>query len=758
VDAVLRVLGNVTGSAGTLLLLDDLQWAGGDALDLLTTLARSAGQVPLRVVGAYRDSEIEDSAPLATLLSDLAHGRLARQVTLGPLAPPEAAALLEPLLGEGEDAARVARHTGGVPFFLLSYADAQRAGWGTLGGDDVPWDVAQSVRHRFAALPPAAREVLSTAALIGRVVPCGLLMAVLDLPERDILTGLEPALRARLMAGTEGQQTLRFAHDVIREALEADVPVVRRLALHRTIAAALERQAAEVGGDLPLETLAYHWGRSGDQEKAAHYAEQAGDRAWAQYAHAAAEGHFRDLVERLEGLGWPRDGARAREKLAAVHIKGARFTEALAVLEPAVDAYTMEGDSEGLRRVLAQMGEAHALPRTAEAGLARLLPLLDALDPGHATAGWAALHLALTNLFFSRGHASEHVAAAARAVELSRALGDQDLLAVALERHGYALMVQAGHRAEARAVVEEACRVADAAGNLDIICWAELDAEEIALDGGAFAAADRCLTRALRAAEQQGDPWQIAVTLCFRGRVAYYRGDWAAARRDILEAQSKGAQLATVSVDAHAFMCLLHLGRLCLAEGDWQAARRCLEESASLVEREGPTWHLSLVHCGVAELDLEEGRPAAALARLTALLERPEARNLDVHELWPIVALAHLEMGHLAEAAAAVSQAIDGMRSDDNLLNLVDALRVQALIAIRQVDWALAERALDEGLTHARRMPYPYAEARLLHAYGQLHLQRDERAAARGRLEEALTIFERLGARRHALQVAQSLQ
>jgi hypothetical protein len=62
----------VAGPAGTLLVLDDLQWAGSDALDLLMTLVRSGSTVPLRVIGAYRDTEVQSPDPLAALLADLA--------------------------------------------------------------------------------------------------------------------------------------------------------------------------------------------------------------------------------------------------------------------------------------------------------------------------------------------------------------------------------------------------------------------------------------------------------------------------------------------------------------------------------------------------------------------------------------------------------------------------------------------------------------------------------------------------------------
>src|SRR5207237_2343845 len=88
--AVGRYLANVAGPAGTLLVLDDLQWAGPDALDLLATLVRSAVEIPLRVIGAYRDTEVQPHDPLSILLADLAHAGLAARRLLAPLQREEA--------------------------------------------------------------------------------------------------------------------------------------------------------------------------------------------------------------------------------------------------------------------------------------------------------------------------------------------------------------------------------------------------------------------------------------------------------------------------------------------------------------------------------------------------------------------------------------------------------------------------------------------------------------------------------------------
>src|SRR5439155_26855573 len=122
-----------------------------------------------------------------------------------------------------------------------------------------------------------------------------------------------------------------------------------------------------------------------------------------------------------------------------------------------------------------------------------------------------------------------------------------------------------------------------------------------------------------------------------------------------------------------------------------------------------------------------------------------------------VLAWAHLELGQVDQAAEAVGQALVRARREDMRLVVVEALRVQALIALRQGQWDEAARSLEEGLALARSMPDPYAEARLLHVNGRLQAQKGEPEAAQERLEAALAIFARLGASTDAGQVEQLL-
>jgi transcriptional regulator with XRE-family HTH domain/tetratricopeptide (TPR) repeat protein len=754
VQAVLRFLGNVAGPAGTLLVLDDLQWASPDALDLLTVLARSAAEVPLRVLGAYRDTEVRPQDPLSVMLADLAQASLATQHTLPPLTREEGGQLLAALLAdvagtEPRLQQRVLQRAGGVPFFLVSCAQALRtAAEEDNRADRVPWDVAQGLRQRVAGLSVATQEVLRVAAVMGRVVALALLMAVAAQGEQDVLAACEAACRARLLeeAGVEGYQ---FAHDVIREVVEADLGAARRRVLHRRIAAALEQQP----GEPPVELLAYHYSRSDTPEKAVLYLEQAGDKAAAQHAHAAAEGYYRELVERLDGLGRALEAAAAREKLGAVLRTMARYDAALDVLERAAGTYRAAGDLARLGQVTAQIAWVHAEKGSVEVGVACLQALLEPLEASGMVHSAAALYAALARLLMPGCRYGEQLAAGARAVELARAVGDNRIVVEAAVWQGVALLVL-GRGAEGLPLLEDAIQLAEAAGDLSNEAWLLLFVSHFQLVWGEFATSMRNLERALELAERLGDPALIAHLTSKRGLTAFLSGDWSRARADLERAVALGGQ---VGVSYASPYYRYSMGYLCYGEGRWAEASRYLEESARVAARIHDLVALRFAQAVLAELDLREGRPAVAEERLVPLLDRPGLEEWDVIALLPPLAWAYLELGDVAQATTVLAQGIRRARAGEQLLALVDGLRVHAMVAMHQQHWEDAAGALDEGLALARRMPYPYAEARLLHVYGEMHAQKGEPETARERLEVALAIFRRLGARRDAERVEQAL-
>jgi adenylate cyclase len=224
--------------------------------------------------------------------------------------------------------------------------------------------------------------VLGAAAVVGRVVPPALLGSVTGRPEAELFAALEGACHAGLLA--EDGHAYQFTHDLIREVIEQDVGLARRTALHLRVAEALEHRP----GEPPVELLAYHYSRSEDQAKALLYTEQAGDRAAAHHAHAAARDYYRQAIDRLEGLGRPLQEARICEKLGIRLKTMGDYDQALDMLERAAGTYRKDLDLAAEGRVTAAIGQVHFEAGTWEEGIARVRSLLAAMEARKPSPRW----------------------------------------------------------------------------------------------------------------------------------------------------------------------------------------------------------------------------------------------------------------------------------------------------------------------------------------------------------------------------------
>jgi tetratricopeptide (TPR) repeat protein len=748
-------------------VLDDLQWAGSDALDLLAALIHLAGTPPLRVVGAYRDTEVRPDNALYVVLSDLAQAGLAAHRTLTPLALEEAGQLFDALLDGDVDnvalRAQAVQRAGGVPFYVVSYAEGLRSGALASGAPDaVPWDIAQGLRQRIAALPEAARAVLDVAALAGYPVQPALLMAVVTRPEEEVLEALEAACRGHLLV--EAEQGYRFAHDVIREVVEAGLSAARRAMLCRRLAEALEADPdLTPTGEPPVELLAHFYGLAGARDKAIEYLEQAGDQAQAQFAFAAAIGHYRKALGHLQPPQRGLDAARIRVKFSQPLYLTGSFDEALEMLEQAAEAYRLMEDLTSLGAVAERISNLYVAKGTPEEGLRRLQPLLAFLEAHNAAPALAYLYYGLVSLYFVPGRYSDALQTSERAAELARSAGDDHALGWAQSWRAAGLLML-GQVAEALRMKEGAIRLAEPGVERAINPWYANDRwpsnyfdflANIHMFRGDLAACRRYHQRARALAERSGNPAEIAFTARFRcGILAFHTGEWDLARQELEQAVRLMRQAGLPFTAAYT---LLGLGRLKLAEGRCAEASALLEAAHTLAERIGALQGLRWAARQLAERDLLEGHPEAARARLLPVLDRSDAAEFDVTYLLPVLARAYLELGEVEQAADTVAQAIARMQAENLRLMLADALWVQAMVRHRQGQLVEAAEALEEGIALAREMPYPYAEARLLHVYGLLHADQDEPGQAQARLAEALTIFERLGARADAERVEQAL-
>ncbi len=282
-NAVARYLARLADSGGALLVLDDLQWGAPDSLNLLLTLIRSAAAperpVQLRVVAAARDTRLDVHHPFSQFVTNLARDGLVARTHLGSLKMEHASKLLHAALADVHDISYAEREVairlalaraGGVPFFLMSFARALSDRHGDtnqiLAGTGIPWDATEMIQQRVNELPQASKDLLALAAVHGRETPLTVLASACDLTEKQFIEALETICASRLLTETSGG-ACEFAHDLIREAILADLSDVRAKMLHRRVAEALEADPQRAQS----EPLAFHYGRSAEVERSLMY-------------------------------------------------------------------------------------------------------------------------------------------------------------------------------------------------------------------------------------------------------------------------------------------------------------------------------------------------------------------------------------------------------------------------------------------------------------------------------------------------------
>jgi tetratricopeptide (TPR) repeat protein/transcriptional regulator with XRE-family HTH domain len=816
--AVRRFVAQVAGPAGTLLLLDDLQWAGADGLDLLTALVRSPDgdeERPLRIIGAYRDTELDRDGPLALLLADLAREGLVAQRELGRLGAGESAALLREVLGpehsgqadeSGPDASivpeapsaeavRAVQLAGGVPFFLVSYAQSLRLGSHApaaasmpfeqgnesppIGRErasvaGVPWEVAQSIRARIAALPPSGPRLLGVAAVAGREVARAVLLAAATAPAEPassdtapegLLDALDGACQAGLLVES-GERMYAFGHELIREVVLAELSAARRELLHRRVAEALER----VEGESPVERLAFHYAHAGVAAKAITYLARAADRAAAAHAYAVAADAYRELAQRLHDAGRESETAWAREQLGLALRGLGRNDEALACFEQVLGVYRDRGDLERMAWAAAQVGWAQVARGAPREGSDRLQALLRVFEEFEYPYGVALLRTVLADLYYAAGEYPRQLAEAERAAALAQTLGADQVLAQAGQLRGRALLLL-GPLDEGLAVMSQAIAHSQSRDDLPNLCLALCMASLGYWLQGRFELQREYVEQALAAAMRLGDPALVALAQSGVGMVAWCRGEWDEAR-DRLAAAEAAIHGTEASLVVPYVAGVLGAIELATGTGGPSGGIARLEHAARVAAAIGDLVPQRFAQAALAEDDILHGRPGAARERLLPLVDR--AGNHRETFAVPLIALrawAELEMGVLGEFGRPRRRGVPGelgefgrawtrgemavarARAEGMRLALAEALRVEALVALRLERWDEAQRSLQEALALAREMPYPYAEAKALYVSGQHFTARGQPDAAREQYAAALAICERLGERMYATRI-----
>jgi ABC-type oligopeptide transport system substrate-binding subunit/class 3 adenylate cyclase len=353
-EVVEELLLELAADQSLIVQLEDLHWADTTSVELCERLLALGERAAILFVITQRDDRdhpcwrLREQAAreVPHLLADLA---------LEPLSGDAERELLREIIGDAtlpehlEN--RLLETAEGNPFFLEEQVRSLIDHGALVAAEkgyhfdheveiEIPPTVERVVLARIDRLPPASRDVLTSASALGRTLGRPLLDAVMA-DSAGVDAALHDLQRLDLLRVTRRwpQAEYRFKHALIQDAAYRTLLPDQRRALHQKAAVWLEQRYAG-GEDEVLGLLARHWLEAGADDKAITYLTQAGDQARREWSLDAAIGHYRRLLPLLERRDARQEMALALFKLALALHQALRFREANETYAQAFELWT----------------------------------------------------------------------------------------------------------------------------------------------------------------------------------------------------------------------------------------------------------------------------------------------------------------------------------------------------------------------------------------------------------------------------------
>jgi DNA-binding CsgD family transcriptional regulator len=669
--------------------------------------------------------------PLSWLSRGLTSGRLL-ELALGPLS----VGALHELLRSRVDIAlprpallRIWERSAGNPFFALEVARAlQRRGQSLVAGEELPLppSLEELVRERLDGLSAPALEVVRVVAALAEPTVALVEAAAGRRADR----GLADALEAGVLQ-LDGDR-LRFTHPLLGSAVSAHSTPTERRSLHERLAELVP------GGEERARHLAL--ATAGPNSEAASALEEAAQTAHARGAPTVAA----ELAEQALRLTPAADLEELRRRALV-----------------AADRLRNAGDS---RRAIALLEQARASAPPGPARAAVLMhlvqPTWDARGPRDALAICeealaeaegddalvATIRLDLADLMrgFVEGASSDRgLEQTELSVAAARRTGDPALRCRALAMFG--LLNFIAGRGIPRAEMEEALALERSLGASPIAEATWVLAHQLAWSGEEVSRA-RDHLQAYREAIGERQGLEERFVLLWLSLVEWRAGNWDLAGRYAAEmlvlAAQAGYEAEQPIFDLAAAAIAAHQGRV-------EEARARAADALDLAERVGSRLGQALHLWVLGFIELSLGDPAAGLANLRRAWEIYD--ELGYFEPGHRLELADtlealIAVGELEEAERLLAPWERRARALDRTWAIAITARSRALLLAARGDFAGSFAAFDHALAEHAHCVYPFEYARTLLALGMTQRRAKQRRAARATLEQALGIFEGLGA------------
>jgi class 3 adenylate cyclase/tetratricopeptide (TPR) repeat protein len=626
------------------LLFEDYHWIDPSSRALLEHLARRLmGKPVLFLITSRRSPTARHPIEVLTALPYY------REIVLDELPVGDATELaverahrIYGLRGEPapETIERIIQRAGGNPFHieeLLSLVHAQ--GPGQDDDVDLPDSVERVVMARLDQLSEDEKAVLKVASVIGRRFRAewisGCFPAAGTPSEVARHLGRLEVLGLTPMQAISAAPEYGFRHAITQEVTYNSLTLRMRTLLHEQVGDYIERTFPDKLVQF-VDTLAFHYGRTGRVDKQRTWFTAAADHARDAFANEAAIAHYQRLLPLLDGA----EAGEALIKLGAVWQLIGRW-----------------GDSQRA-----------------------YLQALDVAEAGDDLALLATVDRELGNLFIYTKSYAEAIDWLTRAEEIFDRLGDQQGLSRALDRLTYALIQQGSYK-QASTASHRHLRLATEVGDLSGMSVALDHLGIIGTYTGDAAEALSSLRRSLQAATEAEDHRGVVHAANNLAGLYAARGDHLQALESVVQALRVAQKIGYRQM---AGVIIGNIGELYRERGDPDRATDCFTEALRIAVELGDRTSVANRVASLAAIAADIGYAGRAEHRYVLAIEL--ARSLDaphflcewLHDL----ALLLTSAGRLGEAERcndeALAIAIDHDERHIELHALLLRLRLRA--------------------------------------------------------------------------------
>ena len=723
-----------------LLIAEDLHWADDLSLRAIGALGPRLAPISVALIVSFRPSP---RPALLTKLGDVLNAAGAEHHVLDPLDPEAVTSLVATLAGAPPGSRLRDRllTTAGNPLFVIEMLDALRHGDAlsvdagvvevTAGSVDLPDRLRDTALRRIHQLPDRTVDILRHACLLGSACRLDTLATITGSGPSATIEDLLPAVEAGILARID--ETVQFRHDVIREAIFADLPPAVRREMHTEAGSCLARAGAspvQVARQLALGA------RPGDTDAIEWLERAAAD------VRVLDPSTTVDLLEEalaLTPIGWSgTDRLRCSmiEPLTASGRVDAAVDQAESMLSGPLDPELRRTTTNGLVSALATRGDL---------GRAAAVASRAATDPGIDAQQRLVLGCVANSLgIFVDGSTDEAVRAADAALTYrsngSITSADDELACWATHSLGLAALVD-GRYEQALTHFDESSRLLrrqeiDDHGFL----IPHLTAATAAAYLDEFVTSDQRLQAVMERCTARGEMSPLVIVHFGGAVIGYLTGRWDDALAEVdaglLLASDTGADSMTIGLRAIA--ALLHTGR-----GNPGEADRHLERGFELLDRGAHLFGVDLLVVARARRLEEVGDHDEAAVLLTGFwdLAGHIALSLQHRDLLPhIVRLAGPQLGD--RVAEVLHVADEAARNTPVPSTIAAAVRCRGL-ATGDTD------LLIEAVVHLRESPRRIELAEACEEAAAASFGSDGRDEAALLVDEAVAIWDELGATNH---------